>query len=330
MILLTGATGYIGSHIWIELLKGSIPVVGIDNLSNSKLECLDAVSKIAGESLTFFKGDIRDVKFLVKIFTEFKITYVIHLAALKDIPESMTCKDEYFDVNVVGLQNLLKVMRDHNCQKIIFSSSAAVYGESANPPVSEDAETSPSNYYGYTKLDCENLLAQEFFNSPSINSVSLRYFNVAGRHSSGMLPDFSLADSHSLFAEIEKVLQGRIDFLSVFGDDWDTPDGTCIRDYIHISDLVKGHLDTLNLLDRASGLHRINLGMGAGRSVYEVISSFERAVGIAIPKKIRKKRVGDIAVSFADTRLANQLIAWRPTKTLADISLDSLILRSKE
>jgi UDP-glucose 4-epimerase len=319
MILLTGATGYIGSHTWIELLKSSEPVIGIDNLSNSRVECLDAISKISGKIPTFFKGDIRDSKFLAKIFADFQVTYVIHLAGLKDVGESTTKKDEYFDVNVRGLECLIKVMRSHGCNKIIFSSSAAIYGGSALSPITELTEVAPSNYYGQTKLDGENLLAKEFHASPPIYSVILRYFNVAGRDSSGLIGDYSLSKTFSLFTEIESVLNGAKSNLSIYGDDWGTEDGTCIRDYLHVSDLAKGHIDSLALLDTYPGFNTLNLGTGVGHSVREVIFMHETATGMSIPSKVVSRRVGDIGISYSDISHAKKVIKWHPLRKLSDM-----------
>lgn len=323
MILLTGATGYIGSHTWIELLEGSFQVVGVDNLSNSSLDRIDEVSTISKGIPIFIEGDIRDKGLLTNIFSKYSITHVIHLAGLKDIGESMVKQKQYFDVNVGGLRNLLEVMRAHNCFKIIFSSSAAVYGESAASPISEKSIPAPSNYYGETKLEGEALLSEEFNKIPAIHSVSLRYFNVAGSHPSGRLFDNALATSHSLFSEIAKVLIGEKSSLSIYGDDWDTKDGTCIRDYLHVVDLVKAHLAAVKLLDTSDGLFTINLGLGHGQSVREVISEYEHVVGKTIPQSVVSKRLGDVGVSFANIDSAIQLIEWRPKKTLSDMCLDS-------
>lgn len=321
MILLTGATGYIGSHLWIELLNRSMEVIGLDNLSNSDIERLDAIANIAGVNPTFIKGDIRDKCLLDDVFSKYQITEVIHLAALKDIEESMHMQSEYFEVNVRGLENLLEVMRSHNCYKLIFSSSAAVYGARAISPISESTESLPSNYYGETKLRCEQLLATSFKNSLApITFISLRYFNVSGWHETGLLHYPISPKSHSLFSEIQRVLSGDLAALPIFGDDWDTPDGTCIRDYLHISDLVRGHIDALML----NGVcKRINLGSGHGRSVREVIHEYEQVTGISIPTVIKKRRDGDVAISFADVSLAAQELNWKPLKTLKDICLDS-------
>lgn len=329
MILLTGATGYIGSHLWVELLKGFVPVLGLDNLSNSSVKTLDAIGAISGKTPTFIKGDIRDAELLEELFSRNRITSVVHLAGLKDVRESEERRSEYFDVNVQGLKNLLQVMRAHGCLKIIFSSSAAVYGEDAISPILEEASAVPANYYGETKLEGERLLAQEFNKYPAISSMSLRYFNVTGKHSSGLLQDYEPSNAHSLFAEIESVLLGRASALSIFGDDWGTPDGTCIRDYVHVSDLAKGHIDALKFLSGVDKCTALNLGLGIGQSVYDVIAAYEHIAGTSIPKFVTARRVGDVGVSFSDTHLAAQLIDWSPRKTLADMCRDSYQACSK-
>jgi UDP-glucose 4-epimerase len=323
MILLTGATGYIASHIWVELLCDSFQVVGLDNLSNSRIECLNKIGTITGKVPRFIQGDIRDQKLLERIFDDFSITHVIHLAALKDVAQSTITPDEYFDVNVRGLATLINVMRSRNCSKIVFSSSASVYGESVSSPISEMATPTPSNFYGTTKLEGESLLTEGFNRSPAINSVILRYFNVAGRHPSGVLYDDVSSNSRSLFSEIESVLRGEKEFLPIFGNNWATPDGTCIRDYLHVTDLARGHLDALEYLNKNDDCLVLNLGLGVGQSVSEVISSYEHVVGKLIPKIVAPIRVGDVAKSIADTSLAIKLIGWAPTKTLNDMCLDS-------
>ena len=323
MILLTGATGYIGSHIWVELIKASFQVIGFDNFSNSSSACLRAIEVSSGKAPQFIEGDIRDVEKLTNIFDEDPISHVVHLAALKDISESMIKCDEYYDVNVRGLHNVFRVMRLHKCFKIIFSSSAAVYGEKAFSPITETSITAPSNVYGMTKLAAEKLISDEFNQTPKMRSVSLRYFNVAGRHSSGLLQDLSLSKASSLFSEIERTILDKNIKLLVFGDDWGTKDGTCIRDYVHIADLVKGHIDALNLLDRCDECIVLNLGLGVGQSVYDVVLSYEHIIGRPIPMKVTSRRVGDVPVSFADINLATQLIRWKPQKTLSDMCMDS-------
>jgi len=323
MILLTGATGYIGSHTWIELLKESFQVIGIDNLSNSSIKCLGAIAEISGVAPIFMEGDIRDARFLQNVFDSHSISHVIHLAALKDVSESIDKRDEYFDVNVRGLSTLLQVMQANSCLKIIFSSSAAVYGQNAVSPISESALPSPFNYYGQTKLDGERLFEGGLDQASPMNSISLRYFNIAGWHSSGLLKKYARSKSHSLFSEIESVLTRSDDVLSIFGDDWGTPDGTCIRDYLHVTDLAKGHIQALSSLGKTAGCLKLNLGLGIGQSVYEVVSAYEQVIGKPIPKVVVGRRVGDIPVSFADISLATALIGWDPTKTLFDMCKDS-------
>ena len=321
MILLTGATGYIGSHTWIELLEGFFQVVGVDNLSNSSLDRLGEISMISGGNPIFIEGDIRDKRLLNNIFSKYPITHVIHLAGLKDIGQSRVQQKQYLDVNVGGLRNLLEVMRAHNCFKIIFSSSAAVYSESAVSPISEKSIPAPSSYYGETKQEGETLLSEEFKKIPAMYSVSLRYFNVAGSHPSGRL--FDNATSHSLFSEIAKVLTGEMSSLSIYGDDWATRDGTCIRDYLHVLDLARGHLDALKLLDGADGSFTLNMGSGIGQTVYEVVSAYEGVAGRRIPRRVVGRRLGDVEVSFADTHLSTQVMGWSPKKTLSDMCGDS-------
>lgn len=322
-ILLTGATGYIGSHIWVELLQRSYEVVGIDDFSNSSIEVCNDIEKISDKKIAFAKGDVRDGNFLSEIFKKHSITHVIHLAALKDVQESLLNRGEYFDVNVNGLKTLLAVMRANDCRKIIFSSSAAVYGQHAISPILEGTNPSPASYYGETKLEGERLLAEEFNKDPVMSSASLRYFNVAGKHASGFLRGRESSNAHSLFSEIEDVLLGKKYALPIFGDDWGTPDGTCIRDYLHISDLVQGHINAIKLLNGDDKCVTLNLGLGVGQSVYEVISAYERIIGAPIPKFVTARRVGDVGVSFSDNHLATQLLDWMPQNTLFDMCRDS-------
>lgn len=324
MILLTGATGYIGSHIWVELLNKSIPVIGVDNLSNSKIECLDAISQASGQTLKFFHGDIRDSQFLKNIFSEFQISHVIHLAALKDIQDSLVKQDEYFDVNVRGLENLLHVMKEYGCHKMIFSSSAAVYGDHAISPIAEDANKQPNNWYGETKLKAEVILLEESLGLPAINSIALRYFNVAGRHPTGFMGDCSVSKSQSLFDRIESVVRSKQGKLSVFGDSWSTPDGTCIRDYVHVCDIAKGHVAALSLLDEVGGFTPLNLGSGEGKSVKEVLYAFEHVTGRTLPIEIAAKRAGDVAMSYADCTKAKKLMGWTPSSTLLNMCVDQI------
>jgi UDP-glucose 4-epimerase len=320
-ILLTGATGYVGSHLWIELLRRSFEVVGVDNLSNSSKEICGAIEKISSGKTIFFRGDVRDADFLSHVFSKHSFTHVIHLAALKNVQESLINKDEYFDVNVNGLKTLLTVMRTNGCQKIIFSSSAAVYGSEAISPISEFSKLSPVSWYGITKLQGEQLLSDSALTVPPINAVSLRYFNVAGKHASGLLAKHSLMSSQSLFGQIERTMDTN-EPLSIFGDDWDTCDGTCVRDYVHVSDIVKGHIDALSLLDSKSGFTVLNLGSGKGESVKEVVSAIETVIGRSLPIKITGRRAGDVATSYADCSRAQNEMGWVAMHSLSDMCSD--------
>ena len=310
MILLTGATGYIGSHLWVELLKSNYPVNGIDNLSNSSRQNLEVIKVASGSSPIFMEGDVRNPEFLDHVFTRYPIDLVIHLAALKDIQDSMLHKQEYEASNVGGMKTLLHTMNQHRCKKLVFSSSAAVYGDQAASPISEASTPAPANIYGETKLECERLIGLE----SSIKSIILRFFNVSGR----LLP-IARINSHSLFDAIEKVSLRTIDRLNIFGGDWPTKDGTCIRDYLHISDLIDGHISAISLLNSNCQSTTINLGSGTGFSVLDVINTFEQISGSEIPKIIISPRPGDIATSLADVNLAKKLINWSPKRSLMDI-----------
>lgn len=310
MILLTGATGYIGSHLWVELLKSNYPVIGIDNLSNSNRQNLEVIKEASGSSPIFMEGDVRNPEFLDHVFTKYPIDLVIHLAALKDIQDSMLHKQEYEDCNVGGMKTLLHTMNQHRCKKLVFSSSAAVYGDQAVSPISETSTPAPSNIYGETKLECERLIGLE----SSIKSIVLRFFNVSG----SFLP-IAKMNSHSLFDAIKKVSSRTIDKLNVFGGDWPTKDGTCIRDYLHISDLIDGHISAMSLLNSNSQSATINLGSGIGFSVLDVISTFEQISDSEIPRIITSPRPGDVAISLADVNLAKKLIKWAPERSLRDI-----------
>jgi UDP-glucose 4-epimerase len=310
MILLTGATGYIGSHLWVELLKSNYPVIGIDNLSNSNRQNLEAIKEASSSSPIFMEGDVRNPEFLDHVFTKYPIDLVIHLAALKDIQDSMLHKKEYEDCNIGGMKTLLHTMNQHRCKKLVFSSSAAVYGDQAVSPISETSTPAPSNIYGETKLECERLIGLE----SSIKSIVLRFFNVSG----SFLP-IAKMNSHSLFDAIKKVSSRTIDKLNIFGGDWPTKDGTCIRDYLHISDLLDGHILAIPLLNKNQKSWVLNLGLGQGFSVLDVINTVEEITEVKIPKTITSRRPGDIATSFANVDLAKQLIKWNPKKSLKNI-----------
>jgi UDP-glucose 4-epimerase len=314
MILLTGATGYIGSHLWTKLLESNINVVGIDNLSNSSREVVQLIEKKSESVLTFIEGDVRNQQLLESIFAKYSFDLVVHLAALKNIQDSQQHKQEYEDCNVGGLNSLLQSMKKSSCKKLIFSSSAAVYGDKATSPIQETTTPNPTNVYGETKLECERLIQL----TPDIQSIILRFFNVSG-NTLTLSKKSNKSKSPSLFDAIEAVVNRKEAVLNIFGDDWQTKDGTCVRDYIHISDLVDGHISAISLLISNPKSHILNLGLGKGVSVLEAVKAMEEVSGKKIPRVISARRPGDIAVSFANVELAKKLIGWSPKKDLKDI-----------
>ncbi|BEI38907.1 UDP-glucose 4-epimerase GalE [Polynucleobacter sp. HIN8] len=324
MILLTGATGYIGSHIWAELLQNKFAVIGVDNLSNSSTDVLASIESISSIPPVFFLGDVRDEEFLINLFKKNQINLVIHLAALKDIQQSALKEIEYFDVNVNGLKNVLRVMNKFSCKKIIFSSSASVYDPYTISPKDEFSYLNPLSIYGKTKLDGEKLIYESNADGLNFQSMVIRYFNVEGRHPSGLLTSNIHRNSGSLFSEIHKHLSGEQDFLPIYGDDWGTNDGTCIRDYIHVSDVASGNTKVINLFNRSSDSFVFNFGTGFGNSVKNVISACEQATGKHIYYKIYGKRAHEVGISYANIAAAKKVLGWSPNKTIQDICSSSL------
>lgn len=319
MILLTGATGYIGSHVWAELLQNKFPVIGIDNLSNSSADVLKPINHISSGIPLFIRGDIRDENFLTKVFKENNIRLVIHLAALKNIQQSMRMEREYFDVNINGLKTILAIMHKNCCKKIIFGSSAAVYDSETESPKDEFSSLKPLSIYGKTKLIGEKLISESCAGGLGIQSIILRYFNVEGRHSSGFLTNNAQPCSGSLFSEIYKIFRGEKDYLTIYGDNWNTSDGTCVRDYIHVSDLSTGHIKAINLLEQSSDSYIFNLGTGIGNSVKNVIAECEKSTKKIISYKVLNRRAHEVGVSYANINLAKSLLRWSPNRTIHDI-----------
>lgn len=319
MILLTGATGYIGSHIWLELIQNKLPVIGVDNLSNSSVDVLESIKFISSGNPVFFLGDVRDEDFLTNIFKKNDIRLVIHLAALKNIQQSMLMEREYFDVNINGLKNILAIMQKNCCKKIIFGSSAAVYDSESESPKDEFSSLRPLSIYGKTKLIGEKLISESCAGGLGIQSIILRYFNVEGRHSSGFLTNNAQPCSGSLFSEIYKILRGEKDCLTIYGDNWNTSDGTCVRDYIHLSDLATGHIKAINLLEQSSDSFIFNLGTGIGNSVKNVIAECEKITKKTISYKVLNRRAHEVGVSYANINLAKSLLRWSPNRTIHDI-----------
>lgn len=310
-ILVTGGAGYIGSHTVVELLESGYGVVVVDNLSNSNKESMNRVKKITGKSPVFYEADVRDRAAMEKIFTENKIDYVIHFAGLKAVGESCVKPIEYYDNNLYGTLVLLEVMREHGCKKIVFSSSATVYGTPEKLPLDESCRTGgTTNPYGTSKYFQEIMLNDVYKADNEWTVVLLRYFNPVGAHPSGLIGEDPRGIPNNLTPYIAKVAIGELKEVGVFGNDYDTPDGTGVRDYIHVVDLAKGHVAAISKI-KDSGVYTYNLGTGVGYSVLDVIHAYEKACGHAIPYAIKPRRAGDIAACYADASKAEKELVWK-------------------
>ena len=310
-ILVTGGAGYIGSHTVVELLESGYGVVVVDNLSNSNKESMNRVKKITGKSPVFYEADVRDRAAMEKIFSENKIDYVIHFAGLKAVGESCVKPIEYYDNNLYGTLVLLEVMREHGCKKIVFSSSATVYGTPERLPLDESCRTGgTTNPYGTSKYFQEIMLNDVYKADNEWTVVLLRYFNPVGAHPSGLIGEDPRGIPNNLTPYIAKVAIGELKEVGVFGNDYDTPDGTGVRDYIHVVDLAKGHVAAISKI-KDSGVYTYNLGTGVGYSVLDVIHAYEKACGHAIPYAIKPRRAGDIAACYADASKAEKELGWK-------------------
>ena len=308
---MTGGAGYIGSHTVVELLESGYGVVVVDNLSNSNKESMNRVKKITGKSPVFYEADVRDRAAMEKIFTENKIDYVIHFAGLKAVGESCVKPIEYYDNNLYGTLVLLEVMREHGCKKIVFSSSATVYGTPERLPLDESCRTGgTTNPYGTSKYFQEIMLNDVYKADNEWTVVLLRYFNPVGAHPSGLIGEDPRGIPNNLTPYIAKVAIGELKEVGVFGNDYDTPDGTGVRDYIHVVDLAKGHVAAISKI-KDSGVYTYNLGTGVGYSVLDVIHAYEKACGHAIPYAIKPRRAGDIAACYADASKAEKELGWK-------------------
>ncbi len=323
MILVTGGTGYIGSHTVVELQQSGYDVVIVDNLINSKVDVLDKIAAITGIRPKFYENDVCDREALVKIFTENKIDAVIHFAGLKAVGESVQKPLEYYTNNIVGTLTLLAVMREFGCKQFVFSSSATVYGANNIAPYTEDMPTSATNPYGQTKFMQEIMLQDMVVADPTMGVALLRYFNPIGAHESGLLGEDPNGIPNNLMPYICKVAVGKLPRLNVFGNDYDTPDGTGVRDYIHVVDLAKGHLAALRYLEETAGVLTVNLGTGKGSSVLEIVNAFEEASGVQVPYVITDRRPGDIATCYASTDKAKEVLGWVAEKNLEEMCRDS-------
>lgn len=323
-ILVTGGAGYIGSHTVLELLNNNQRVIVLDNLCNSSNESLKRVEKITGKSIDFVQGDIRDSSVLDKIFVENKVDAVIHFAGLKAVGESVEKPALYYDNNVVGSLTLFNTMQKAGVFNLVFSSSATVYGEPKEMPISENCPTGvPTNPYGKSKLMIEQIL-QDFCVTDERWAVALlRYFNPVGAHESGLIGEDPNDVPNNLLPYISQVAIGKLKELSVFGGDYPTKDGTGIRDYIHVVDLSKGHLDALNKISDNRGCHVWNLGTGQGYSVLEIVSAFEKVLGVDVPYEIVSRRSGDVAECWSDPKKAKDELNWSATRGLSEMMKDT-------
>lgn len=322
-VLVTGGMGYIGSHTSIQMIQAGMTPVIFDNLYNSKKTVLDRIEKVSGVKPTFVQGDIRDKAVLVEVLKQHNIEAVIHFAGLKAVGESVAKPLEYYDNNVHGTLVLVDAMREVGVKTLVFSSSATVYGDPASVPITEDFPTSATNPYGRSKLMVEECLTDFHKANPEWSITLLRYFNPVGSHPSGELGEDPQGIPNNLMPFVSQVAVGRREFLSVFGSDYPTKDGTGVRDYIHVMDLSDGHVAALQKVGRKDGLHVYNLGTGNGYSVLEMVKAFESASGKQVPYQIVDRRPGDIAECWADPAKAMKELEWRAERTLEQMTEDT-------
>ena len=323
-ILVTGGAGYIGSHTCVELLNEGYEVVVVDNLSNSSAEALNRVEKITGKKVTFYEVDILDREGLIQVFEKEKIDSVIHFAGLKAVGESVRKPLEYYHNNITGTLILCDVMRQYGCKNIVFSSSATVYGDPAFVPITEECPKGKcTNPYGQTKSMLEQVLTDLNVADPEWNVILLRYFNPIGAHESGMIGEDPKGIPNNLVPYIAQVAVGRLECLSVFGNDYDTPDGTGVRDYIHVVDLAVGHVRAIEKLNDREGVLIYNLGTGNGYSVLDVVKAYEKASGKEIKYEIKPRRAGDIATCYAVATKAKKELHWEAKRGIEEMCADS-------
>lgn len=324
-ILLPGGAGFIGSHTAIELLEQGKDIIVLDNFSNSNAKVLESMKKITGKDFKFYQIDYKNRKELEKVFEENEIEAVINFAGYKAVGESVQKPIAYYHNNISGALVLLDTMRKYGCKKFIFSSSATVYGEPERIPLTEDCKTGgTTNPYGTTKLYIEQILKDIYTSDNTWDICILRYFNPVGAHESGLIGEEPQGIPNNLMPYIVRVANGQLKELSVFGNDYDTPDGTGVRDYIHVVDLAKGHLKALNKLDKeGKGFYVYNLGTGTGYSVLDMVKAFEKATGKQVPYQIAPRRAGDIATCYAEPQKAKSELGWEATKSLEDMCRDA-------
>ena len=322
-VLVTGGAGYIGSHACVALIEAGYDVVVLDNLCNSSLVALQRVQDICGTAPVFRQGDIRDRECLDQLFREQRIDAVLHFAGLKAVGESVAQPLQYYDNNVTGSLVLLAAMQHAGVNNLVFSSSATVYGDPVSVPIREDFALGPTNPYGRTKLMVEDILADWQAANPDWSIGRLRYFNPVGAHISGQIGEDPRGTPNNLMPFVAQVAVGKREKLFVFGNDYATPDGTGVRDYIHVMDLVEGHVVALDYIRRERGLHTVNLGTGNGVSVLEMVGAFERVSGRPVPYEIVARRPGDIATCWADPSMAQALLQWKASRNLTQMCEDA-------
>ena len=322
-VLVTGGCGFIGSHTCCELLDNGYDVVIIDNLSNSKKEVIDSIKKITNHNVKFYEGDLCNKDFIRNVFSCEKIDYVIHFAGLKSVSESVKKPLLYYDNNIISTLNLCEVMNEFKCYNLIFSSSATVYGIPKRLPLTEEMELSTTNPYGSTKLMIEDILKDLYKSNNNWNIVILRYFNPIGAHKSYLIGENPNGIPNNLMPYIVKVALGELECLNIFGNDYDTIDGTGVRDYIHVVDLARGHVCALNKIIDDKGLFIYNLGTGMGYSVLQLVNTFCKVNNVYVNYKIVGRRAGDVSTCYADISKAQKELGFKPVKTIEDMCIDS-------
>ena len=331
-ILVTGGTGYIGSHTCCELLDAGYEIVVIDNFSNSKPDVIDRIKEITGKDFKFYEGDVCDKTLLNKIFSENEIGAVIHFAGYKAVGESVLKPLMYYRNNLDSTLSLLEVMSEFNCKKLVFSSSATVYGSPKSLPIKEDFSLSTTNPYGSTKLMIEDILRDLYVSDNEWSIAILRYFNPVGAHKSGLIGENPNGIPNNLMPYIVKVATGELECLNVFGDDYDTHDGTGVRDYLHVVDLALGHIKAIQYILNSKGVDEYNLGTGNGYSVLDLVNAFMKVNGVDVKYKIVDRRPGDIAACYADPSKALEVLGWKAQLGIEDMCRDAynFVKKSKE
>ena len=322
-ILVTGGTGYIASHTAVELLESNYEIILLDNLSNSKKEVVDKIKTITNKNFKFYEGDCADKNILTKIFNENKIDAVMHFAGFKAVGESVKNPLKYYNNNLISTITLLEVMNEYNCKKLVFSSSATVYGNPKTLPIKESFPLSTTNPYGTTKLMIENILNDVAKTDNNWSIAILRYFNPIGAHKSALIGEDPNDTPNNLMPYIVKVATKKLEYLNIFGNDYNTKDGTGVRDYIHVVDLAKGHIKALELINKQKGIDTYNLGTGKGYSVLEIVNTFMKVNNINIKYKIVDRRPGDIDACYADPSYAKEKLNWEATLDINDMCKDA-------